>query len=338
MGVATLVANFDVDFVVSWVDDTDPSWQEKYNRFAEKDLLDEKGARYRDFEIFKYWFRAVQQYAPWVRKIYLVTDGQVPNWLNTNHEKIQVVDHTEIIDKKYLPVFNSNAIDLNLHKIPGLSEHFVYFNDDMFINRPVSKKDFFSDSGLPKDSAGLNAIQPAVDFDYIHVNNMMIINHRFNKRDVMKKQFFKFINPINLELNIYTALLFFWPKFTRFFDTHYPYSLLKSSMSRVLIDNETAYVATMNDRFRGVNDISIWLIRYYSLATGMFSLRSPRFGKIYDLYSATDRAVTDIVQSKHKTIVVNDNSKFSNEEFLDVKYKLIGAFEKKLKDKSEFEI
>ncbi|WP_257593949.1 hypothetical protein [Lactiplantibacillus plantarum] len=140
---------------------------------------------------------------------YLVTDHQVPEWLDTENDGITVVDHSQIIPAEYLPVFNSNAIELNLYKINNLSEHFVYFNDDMFLNKPVMPKDFFSEDGRPKDTAGLNAIQPKFDFDYIHVNNMKIINENFDKKLVMKKQFFKFINPINLELNIYTMLLFF---------------------------------------------------------------------------------------------------------------------------------
>lgn len=328
---------FDIDFVVTWVNGRDPEWLNKYNKYSMNDTLDVKDARYRDFYIFRYWFRAVQKYAPWVHHVYLVTDHQVPEWLDTENDGITVVDHSQIIPAEYLPVFNSNAIELNLYKINNLSEHFVYFNDDMFLNKPVMPKDFFSEDGRPKDTAGLNAIQPKFDFDYIHVNNMKIINENFDKKLVMKKQFFKFINPINLELNIYTMLLFFWPQFTRFFDLHYPYSFKKSNMEKVINENRNAYRQTMMDRFRGKNDISIWLVRYYSLVNGDFSVRSPRIGKIYDLFTQFDAAIKDINRSKHKLIVINDNAKINREDFRKISQSLKDSFEEKFSSKSSYE-
>lgn len=337
MGLEALVEHFNVDFVVTWVNGQDKTWLEKYNKYSDEDTLDVKNARFRDFYIFQYWFRAVEKYAPWVHHIFLVTDRQVPTWLNVDNKKLTVVDHSQLIDAKYLPVFNSNAIELNLYKIPSLSEHFVYFNDDMFLNRPIKKTDFFSKSGLPKDTAGLNAIQPMFDFDYIHENNMRIINQNFNKKEVMKKHFFKFINPVNMELNIYTILLFFWPRFTRFFDLHYPYSLRKSKMKMVIQSNHSAYVQTMNDRFRSKQDITIWLVRYYSLVKGEFSVRSPRVGKIYDLYTNFDAANKDIRNGKHKMIVINDDANIDHKMFKKISHSLRQTFEGKFPDKSSFE-
>ncbi|KAF0343044.1 sugar phosphotransferase [Pediococcus acidilactici] len=332
-----MVMDFKIDFVVSWVNGQDPKWLKKYIKYKDDDTLDVKNARFRDYGIFKYWFRAVEQNAPWVNHIYLVTDSQKPSWLEDKNSKITVIDHSEIINEQYRPVFNSNAIELNLYKIKNLEEHFVYFNDDMFLNKPVKPTDFFSKSGLPKDTAGLNAIQPLYDFDYIHTNNMRIINQEFDKKKVMRKQFFKFINPINLELNIYTMLLFFWPKFTRFFDLHYPYSFLKSNMKNVIEENNEAYTKTMNDRFRNKNDISIWLVRYYSLVQGDFSIRSPRVGKIYDLKDDYRKALLDVKKSKHKMIVLNDDSKIDEALFGKISKGLIDVFNVKYPLKSSFE-
>lgn len=326
-----------IDFVVTWVDGKDPTWLKKYNKYSKYDTIDVKNARFRDFNFFKYWFRAVEVYAPWVNHVYLVTDHQVPEWLDESYRKITVIDHSDIIPEQYLPVFNSNAIEMNLYKIPGLSERFVYFNDDMFINKNVKPSDFFSHAGLPKDTAGLNAIQPKFDFDYIHVNNMKIINENFNKQKVMKQQFFKFFNPLNMELNIYTMLLFFWPKFTRFFDLHYPYSLNKSFMKSVLESNSEAVLTTLNDKFRDKKDISLWLVRYFALVQGKFSVRSPRVGKIYDLLDDFDKAKADISKSKHKMIVLNDNANITHEQFIVISQRLNSLFEKKLPNKSNFE-
>lgn len=338
MGVENLVSGYKpIDFVVTWVDGEDEAWLEKYNQYSKYDTIDVKNARFRDFKFFKYWFRAVEMYAPWVNHVYLVTDHQVPNWLDESYKKLTIVDHTDIIPEQYLPIFNSNAIEMNLYKISGLSEQFVYFNDDMFINKKVKPSDFFSKDGLPKDTAGLNAIQPKFDFDYIHVNNMKIINEHFDKRKVMKKHFFKFVNPLNMELNIYTLLLFFWPKFTRFFDLHYPYSLKKSFMKHVLETNSGAVSKTMNDRFRDKNDISLWLVRYYGLVQGQFSVRSPRVGKIYDLLDDYTKAKDDISRSKHKMIVLNDNANLTHNQFVQRSLELSSLFNKKMPNKSKFE-
>lgn len=337
MGMEVLVKEMKIDFVVTWVNGQDENWLRKYNNYADLDTLDVKNARFRDFGIFRYWFRAVERFAPWVNHVFLVTDAQVPKWLNTNQDKITVIDHKDIIDKKYLPIFNSSAIELNLYRIPNLSEQFVYFNDDMFLNRPVKKRDFFNKDGLPKDTAGLNAIQPMYDFDYIHTNNMRIINQNFSKKKVMRSQFFKFFNPINMELNVYTLLLLFWPKFTRFFDLHYPYSIKKSLMQEVLHNNSEAYIQTMSDRFRSKKDITIWLVRYYALVRGQFSVRSPRVGKIYDLYTKEKQAEQDIRSGKHKMIVINDDSNIDDEQFLGISESLKSTFHEKFPQKSFFE-
>lgn len=329
---------FPIDFVVTWVDGADEKWLERYNKYSEQDTIDVKNAKYRDYGIFNYWFRALENYAPWVNKIFLVTDGQLPEWLNTENNKLCIIDHKDFIPEKYLPVFNSSVIEMNLHRIEELSEHYVYFNDDFFINSHVKPTDFFSKKGLPRDTAGLNAIQPAVDFDYIHCNNMKIINNKFDKKAVMKKQFFKFVNPQNLELNIYTLLLLFWPKFTRFFDLHFPYSILKSEQNIVVSENINEYEILMNDRFRGKNDITIWLVRYYQLCKGKFSIRTPHFGKAYHLYIDILKACNDISKSKHKIVILHDDSEIDNQLFLKRKEQLNSVFEKKLPNKSSFEL
>ena len=122
-----------IDFVVTWVDGGDPIWQAKKAKYSgavdtSKNSMNSVKA-YRDWGTFKYWFRGVEKFAPWVNKVYLVTDQQKPSWLDINSEKLVLVDHTEIICNDYLPVFSANPIESNIHRIPGLSEHFVFFNE-----------------------------------------------------------------------------------------------------------------------------------------------------------------------------------------------------------------
>lgn len=142
----------DIDIVYLWVDGNDPRWLAKHNacigKTEDKSAVNCKG-RYSDNDELKYSLRSVEMYAPWIRKIFIVTDNQVPKWLDTSNPKIRIVDHKEILPEVSLPCFNSRLIEHFLYKIPGLSEHFLYANDDMFINRPVTPATFFAADGLP---------------------------------------------------------------------------------------------------------------------------------------------------------------------------------------------
>lgn len=99
--------------------------------------------RYRDYGIFNYWFRMIEKNAPWVNNVYLITNGQKPDWLNLEHPKLKLVTHREFMPKEYLPTYNSAAIELNLHRIEGLSENYLYFNDDTYLIRDSQPSDFY---------------------------------------------------------------------------------------------------------------------------------------------------------------------------------------------------
>ena len=92
--------------------------------------------------------RAIRQYAPWFRRIHVVTAGQVPGWFES-HRWVRFVDHVDILGPGSLPTFNSHTIEARLHHIPGLAERFVYFNDDVFLARPQRPADYFTDDGRP---------------------------------------------------------------------------------------------------------------------------------------------------------------------------------------------
>ena len=139
-----------IDFVQTWVDGSDPAWQQR--RRAIDGAGDDSVARYRDWNLLHYWFRCVEKFAPWVRHVYLITDQQCPAWLNREHPKLRLLDHRDYIPAEYLPTCNSNVLELNLHRIPDLAEQFVLFNDDFFLLRPAKPEDFFQ-NGLPVDDA-----------------------------------------------------------------------------------------------------------------------------------------------------------------------------------------
>ncbi len=141
------------DVVYTWVDGNDPAHKSLLR--ACSDTLDrsedQEGAdatRFQQHDELRYSLRSIEAYAPWIRRIYLVTNGQTPSWLNTRNDRLVVVSHDEIfIDKSDLPTFNASAIECHLHRIPGLSDRFIYFNDDFFLGRTVVPEDFMLPSG-----------------------------------------------------------------------------------------------------------------------------------------------------------------------------------------------
>ena len=179
----------DIDFVITWVDMNDPQWQAEFAKYSPKidNTKNELSvARFRDYGFLKYWFRGVEKFAPWVRKIHFVTSGQKPEWLDENNPKIHLVNHKDYIPQQFLPTYNSVVIERYIHKIPGLSEHFVYFNDDFYLINHISQERFFK-NGLPCDIATF-LYNPSWSQWYKRIkNNLKIINHHFDKKEVMAR-------------------------------------------------------------------------------------------------------------------------------------------------------
>jgi hypothetical protein len=149
--------DFPIDVVYTWVDSSDPAWREKFQRFSgrvTKEEFHEEASvdqRFRSRDELRYSLRSLNMYAPWIRHVYIVTDGQVPEFVDFSKEDITLVDHREISrTPDALPVFNSSAIISWLHRIPGLSEHYIYMNDDVFMGRDVAPSAFFTPSGIAK--------------------------------------------------------------------------------------------------------------------------------------------------------------------------------------------
>lgn len=138
-----------VDIVYTWVDGDDPEWlHQKLAALDGESGSTRSGAahsaRFSDNGELRYSLRSIHAFAPWVNRIHIVTNGQKPNWLNTDHPKINLVTHRDIFQPvDLLPTFSSRAIEARLANIPGLSDYFVYFNDDMFLGRRSSVRDFF---------------------------------------------------------------------------------------------------------------------------------------------------------------------------------------------------
>jgi len=136
----------EIDAVYTWVDGADPAVAAELRRYAGPAAATSN--RFRNSGELRYSLRSLLSHAPWVRRIHILTNGQRPHWLDGSHPRIHLVTHAEVFpEPQCLPVFNSHAIETCLHRIPGLSRRFLYFNDDWFLCRDVTPRDFFLANG-----------------------------------------------------------------------------------------------------------------------------------------------------------------------------------------------
>lgn len=131
-----------MDVVITYVDGNDPIWKKDYEKTTNKSIMQK---RFRDWGTLKYLLRGVGKFMPFIRNVYLVVShpSQIPDWADTSN--LRIVLHSDIIPRQFLPTFNSNPIEMHLHRIPGLDEEYLYFNDDMFPVGMCSPEDFFRD-------------------------------------------------------------------------------------------------------------------------------------------------------------------------------------------------
>ena len=182
-----------IDFIIAWVDGNDPEWKQRKDSLADSETVDKRPERYRDWELLRYWFRGVEQFTPWVRTVHFICDQKLPDWLDTEYSGLQIVRHHDYIPDEYLPTFSSHPIELNMYRISGLADHFVYFNDDTFLLHPLDQTFFFK-KGLPCDRALLNPIptsdltknDPKARVFTIPLNNAEYLNRDFSFKQCIK--------------------------------------------------------------------------------------------------------------------------------------------------------
>ncbi|MGZ9842213.1 stealth family protein [Weissella confusa] len=321
-----------IDLVVTWVDQDDKKWLKKYAEYSESNERDYE-IRYRDYGTLMYLFRSIEKYAPWINQVYLVTDEQVPDFLNI--DSVTVIDHKDIIPEDYLPTFNSNVIEWHLTNIKGLSEHFLYFNDDMFFNAPVRPEDFFDHSGKIKDNIAYNLIMPTGEFDHVYVNNMSIVNRVIDKKSWQRKHLSSLFNLKNGPWNLVSLLLYPFPRFSRFYDSHTPIAYRKSDIEST-IERFPEIKNTFLNRRRGTGDYSLWVVRYLNFLEKGIVVRDYKFG-VHVPLDKVQKVVQIINDGTSKLINVNDAENMSHHEFTKAIDDFQMALQVKLPNKSKFE-
>jgi len=325
-----------MDFVLIWVDNQDPEWQIEFEKYSYRYTGEKKESRYRDWENLRFWFRSVEKFTPWVNKVHFVTCGHYPDWLNKEAPKLHLVKHSDYIPKEFLPTFNANPIELNLHRIEGLAEEFVYFNDDMFILHSLSEERFFQ-YGKPCDMAVLNAYG-GDGISAIVMNDLEIINRHFQQRQVIKKYWRKFFAPCYGTWVFRTLCLLPWPKFTGFCLAHMPQPFLKSTFEEVWNKEKEALIDTCKSRFRQKKDVNQYLFQHWQLCLGKFvPYNTKKNTRLMLVDDYTLKETVDIIREQSKEMIaINDTEHISN--FNAAKQSIIEAFEFILPEKSSFEL
>ena len=332
----------DIDIVILWVDGSDPAWLEEKRKYSPPAAKDSNSVnRYRDWGLLPYIFRAIDEFMPWVRKMHFVTWGHVPAFLNLGAPKLHVVKHTEFIPAQYLPTFSSHAIEMNIHRIPGLADQFIYFNDDTFLLRPMAEADFFR-NGLPctcgrevpwtfSGEVGL--------WSHAAANDLGVINTHFPKKEAIRHHGDKFYSKCyGWKNNLRTLALntLFPDHFAGFQNLHAPAAYRKQTFEEVWAAEPELLDSTCRNRFRNAADVNQWVCLWWQVASGNFE------PAIVDNEVASvtpenlDWMCRIIEEQTHDFVCINDPDEDVDLEYLSRPLKK--AFETILPEKSSFEI
>ena len=329
----------DIDIVITWVDMNDPKWKEEFNKYSSNPLNEENGiidARFRDYGFLKYWFRGIEKFAPWVRKIHFVTSGQKPEWLDISHPKLHLVDHKDYIPSQFLPTYNSVIIERYMHRISDLSERFVYFNDDFYMTKPVPKDRFFQ-YGLPCDIAVFQYNPSWSQWYKTLKNNIRLINRHFDKREVMRLWSDKWFSPEFKGIDRMNRLLRWYPKFITLRVHHNAQPYLKSTFSKVWQAENNELTRTSANRFRSASDYSPELFRTWQICEGNFTpYNTYKDTKMFPLMVRPKQAIKAIKNQEYSLVCLNDNKHIKNYDKLMKEIK--DAFESILPERSSFEL
>jgi len=328
-----------IDFVITWVDMSDPKWQGEFSKYSAGGGNTKNGvseARFRDYGFLRYWFRGVDKFAPWVRRIHFVTSCRLPEWLDVSNPKLNIVCHEDIIPSEFLPTFNSVVIERYIHRIPGLSESFVYFNDDFYIINNVPQERFFQ-NGLPCDIA-VFTYNPSWSQWYRRIkNNVRLINRHFDKKEVLRRHRDKWFSPCYGSKARWNYILRFYDKFITLRTPHNAQPYLKSTYEAVWKACGKELAETSSNRFRALDDLTPELFRAWQICSGNFQpLNTYKDTKMFPLMVRPKQAMRAIREQRYTLICLNDNVHIR--DYDKVMDGIRQSFDSILPEKSSFEL
>ncbi len=332
-----------IDIIIPWVDGNDLEWlkeREKTQKNYNVNKLANSNVRYESWDNLQYIFRGIEKFMPWVNRVFLVTCGHLPKFLNVDNPKLKIIKHSDYIPEEYLPTFNSNVIELNYHRIKELSDHFILFNDDCYPLKPIPAAYYFQE-GMPCDEAIESPIVP-VDVgaisnyaSFVKANNILFINRHFNKREVQRKNWNKWYYEGYGELLERNKGLHYWNNFVGFHDYHMPVPLKKSTMQHLWSLEYDELDKVSHNQFRHSSDLSQCIVRYWQLCTGDF-IPQKSIGKPYLVTIDNYKEVADAIRNSASQMVCLTED-CTSEEFITIKKEINHALHDLLPEKSSYE-
>lgn len=297
----------EIDVVIPWVDGGDPAWRQARCAARGTDAGDEH--QYRDWGLMRYWFRGLEQNAPWVRRVHFITWGHLPPWLDTAHPRLHIVRHEDYLPEAYRPAFSSIPIELNVHRIDGLAEQFIFMNDDLFFLSPLSQEEYFRD-GLPCDALVTCPITERCTDGFGHLlwNNISTINRHFSPAACAQK------NPEGWFGDAYPEPICEdnrqacrWRRFMGFGWEHSANPALRSVCEQVWREEKYLLDASSRSHFRSGGEVTNWLFRYWQLASGQFVPHMQQ-GRRFVTVGAPEEELRDaILSADTRVLCINED-------------------------------
>ncbi len=337
-----------IDFVLPWVDGSDTAWIELKKKYEASsvnmccsDAEANTECRYRDYGLLKYWFRSVERFAPWVNRIFFVTCGQKPDWLDESNPRLRLVDHKDYIPSEYLPTFQSNTIELNLHRIADLSERFVLFNDDTFLLRPA-EPEFFFKKGLPVIPCDLG-VPYWLGYDQISrvvINNSAALKYSLDEDHLVWKNMWKYVDMRALGVRrAVKNFLSYAVNRTLISGSfgHLPQSHLKSTLETLWNKVPQIMDNTCRNKFRTDDVVNQWLACSWNMISGRFyPAHENRRGYFRKLYRHSFPEIYDVIKQRSFPMIGLGEGESS--DIMEVCYHDISElFDKLLPERSSFE-
>lgn len=291
-----------MDIVITYVNGLDPEWQKEYEKHTNVPILEK---RFRDWGTLRYLFRGIEKNMPFIRKVHLVVsqESQVPEWINRN--EVNVVFHRDIIPAEYLPGFNSNLIEMHLHRIKDLDEEFLYFNDDIFPIAKCDSTDFF------REGKGVIGIS----------SHLFVMN-------TFKQICYRSDRMARLALGVKPTFVFLRPQ-------HTCTPMLKSECNALYKTIEPQIKASLT-RVRSKENITQYLFTNYLYLQGKI-INERQSKKHFSAAVTFGWQLRNFIKNPTRKLVCINDVKLTQKRYVKMREMLLSAFEDKFPQKSKFE-
>jgi hypothetical protein len=293
-----------MDAVITYVDGNDPVWKQDYEKTTNVPVMEK---RFRDWGTLKYLLRGIEAKMPFIRNVYLVVShpSQVPEW--ADREQLKIVLHKDIIPAEFLPTFNCNPIEMHLHRIPGMDEEYIYFNDDMFPVGDCRPTDFFRDG------------RPVIGY-YTHLFASGMYKKICRNSDRLARK----------ALGMKSSCFFTRPQ-------HICSPMLKSQCEELYAKVEDEIRKTSATRTRTEENLNQYLFLDYMNYKGLV-IREKISNKHFSVAVASPDSLRDFLHSPTRNLVCINDVRLSEERYEQLRGAILDAFESTFPAKSRFEL